>query len=176
MFGHVGLTPQHISVLGGFRAQGRTAAQARQIIDDALAVQDAGAFAIVIECVPSVVAKELTKLLTIPTIGIGSGRHTSGQVLVFHDLLGMLQHPHHAQHVPKFCKRYADIGNAIRQGLESYREDIENARFPSEEYSPYKMSTEEQEKLTKLVQDEYETPVVNENDPRSIISPTTKVY
>lgn len=145
-------------MLGGFRSQGRTAEQARHIIDNALAVQEAGAFAVVVECVPSVVAKELTKILTIPTIGIGSGPNTSGQVLVFHDLLGMLQHPHHAQHVPKFCKRYADVGNAIRKGLESFREDIEQSRFPTEEYSPYKMSLEEEEKLHQLVALAYAAP------------------
>ncbi|KAF0712425.1 hypothetical protein AaE_012028 [Aphanomyces astaci] len=139
VMGHVGLRPQAISVLGGFRAQGRTAKQADQIIQDALAVQKAGAFAVVLECVPSVVAKAVTDILTVPTIGIGAGPHTSGQVLVFHDFLGMLQHPHHAQHVPKFCKKYADVGERIRQGLEDFREDVENQRFPSEEYAPYKV-------------------------------------
>ncbi|CAK4413129.1 unnamed protein product [Aphanomyces euteiches] len=155
VMGHVGLRPQAISVLGGFRAQGRTAKQAEQIIEDALAVQEAGAFAIVLECVPSVVAKAVTDILDIPTIGIGAGSDTSGQVLVFHDVLGMLQHPHHAQHVPKFCKKYADVGERIRQGLENYREDVENNRFPSEEYAPYKMSKEEQTKLKHLVESKY---------------------
>ncbi|EQC31534.1 3-methyl-2-oxobutanoate hydroxymethyltransferase [Saprolegnia diclina VS20] len=155
VMGHVGLRPQAISVLGGFRAQGRTAKQAEQIIEDALAVQKAGAFAVVVECVPSVVAKALTEILDIPTIGIGSGQHTSGQVLVFHDLLGMLQHPHHAQHVPKFCKKYADVGERIRQGLEAYREDVEHARFPNDDYSPYKMSKDEQAKLAALVDTKY---------------------
>ncbi|ETW04262.1 3-methyl-2-oxobutanoate hydroxymethyltransferase [Aphanomyces invadans] len=151
VMGHVGLRPQAISVLGGFRAQGRTAKQANQIIEDALAVQKAGAFAVVLECVPSVVAKAVTDILDVPTIGIGAGPHTSGQVLVFHDVLGMLQHPHHAQHVPKFCKKYADVGERIRQGLEEFREDVENQRFPSEVFAPYKMSKEEQRKLQHLV-------------------------
>jgi 3-methyl-2-oxobutanoate hydroxymethyltransferase len=88
--GHVGLTPQSISVLGGFRAQGRTAVKARQVIDDALQLQQAGAFSVVIECVPSIVAKAVTEALQIPTIGIGAGGHTSGQVLVYHDLLGIM--------------------------------------------------------------------------------------
>uniref|UniRef100_H3G552 3-methyl-2-oxobutanoate hydroxymethyltransferase n=1 Tax=Phytophthora ramorum TaxID=164328 RepID=H3G552_PHYRM len=135
VMGHIGLRPQHISVLGGFRAQGRTAAQARMIIEDALAVQKAGAFAVVLECVPSAVAKAVTEILKIATIGIGAGPETDGQVLVFHDLLGMLQHPHHAQFVPKFCKRYADVGEQIRIGLENYRDDVESGRFSSEEYS-----------------------------------------
>lgn len=115
------------------------AAQAEEIIKDALAVQEAGAFAVVLECVPSPVAKQVTALLEIPTIGIGAGPETSGQVLVYHDLLGMLQHPHHAQFVPKFCKRYADVGERIRIGLEEYREDVENRRFPNEDYAPYKV-------------------------------------
>ncbi|GMF45037.1 unnamed protein product [Phytophthora lilii] len=110
------------------------------IIEDALAVQKAGAFAVVLECVPSAVAKAVTELLKIPTIGIGAGPETDGQVLVFHDLLGMLQHPHHAQFVPKFCKRYADVGEQIRIGLENYRDDVESGRFSSEAYSPYKVS------------------------------------
>jgi 3-methyl-2-oxobutanoate hydroxymethyltransferase len=115
------------------------AAGARRIIEDALAVQKAGAFAVVVECVPSAVARALTDLLKIPTIGIGAGPETGGQVLVFHDLLGMLQHPHHAQFVPKFCKRYADVGEQIRLGLENYRDDVESGRFSSDEYSPYKV-------------------------------------
>ncbi|KAF0700633.1 Aste57867_8811 [Aphanomyces stellatus] len=154
VMGHVGLRPQAISVLGGFRAQGRTAKQAELIIEDALAVQAAGAFAVVLECVPSIVAKTVTEILDVPTIGIGAGPHTSGQVLVFHDFLGMLQHPHHAQHVPKFCKKYADVGERIRQGLEEFREDVENKQFPSEEYAPYKMSQDEQAKL-KIVAAKY---------------------
>ncbi|DAZ98990.1 TPA: hypothetical protein N0F65_011245, partial [Lagenidium giganteum] len=155
VMGHIGLRPQHISVLGGFRAQGRTVGQAEAIIEDALAVQEAGAFAVVLECVPSIVAKHVTDILKIPTIGIGAGPHTSGQVLVFHDLLGMLQHPHHAQHVPKFCKRYADVGERIRTGLEEYRDDVEAGRFPDEKYAPYKMSPEESEKLRQLVGTKY---------------------
>ncbi|OQR97679.1 3-methyl-2-oxobutanoate hydroxymethyltransferase [Achlya hypogyna] len=185
VMGHVGLRPQAISVLGGFRAQGRTAKQAEQIIEDALAVQQAGAFAVVVECVPSVVAKALTDILDIPTIGIGSGPHTSGQVLVFHDLLGMLQHPHHAQHVPKFCKKYADVGERIRQGLESYREDVEHSRFPNDDYAPYKagtagaprsqaMSKEEQAKLAALVEAKYAKP--EEPKEEVFVSEVSKVY
>ncbi|KAG7395132.1 hypothetical protein PHYBOEH_004205 [Phytophthora boehmeriae] len=175
VMGHIGLRPQHISVLGGFRAQGRTAAQAKLIIEDALAVQEAGAFAVVVECVPSAVAMHLTELLKIPTIGIGAGPETDGQVLVFHDLLGMLQHPHHAQFVPKFCKRYADVGEQIRIGLENYRDDVESGRFSSEAYSPYKMSKEETQKLHDLVAREYsrKKEVKEEDDAPSEV---TKVY
>ncbi|TYZ69439.1 hypothetical protein PybrP1_012648 [[Pythium] brassicae (nom. inval.)] len=175
VMGHVGLLPQHISVLGGFRAQGRTAAQAEEIIKDALAVQEAGAFAVVLECVPSPVAKQVTELLEIPTIGIGAGPETSGQVLVYHDLLGMLQHPHHAQFVPKFCKRYADVGERIRIGLEEYREDVENRRFPNEDYAPYKMSKEESEKLAELVEKKYKR-AAGSGQSSEEPSEVTKVY
>lgn len=102
--GHIGLTPQAISVIGGFRAQGRTATRARILVDEALRLQDAGVFAIVLECVPDNVAQAITETLEVPTIGIGAGGGTSGQVLVYHDMLGMLSHPHHDQFVPKFVR------------------------------------------------------------------------
>ncbi|KUF98004.1 Exosome complex component [Phytophthora nicotianae] len=178
---HIGLRPQHISVLGGFRAQGRTginfcAAQARSIIEDALAVQMAGAFAVLIECVPIAVAQHVTELLKIPAIGIGAGASTDGQVLVFHDLLGMLQHPHHAQFVPKFCKRYAGIGEQIRIGLEAYRDDVESGQFSSEAYSPYKMSSEEIQKLQAMIAEEYNTRFKEEDKDGVALSEITKVY
>ncbi|KAE8876627.1 3-methyl-2-oxobutanoate hydroxymethyltransferase 2 [Phytophthora fragariae] len=175
VMGHIGLRPQHISVMGGFRAQGRTAAQARMIMEDALAVQKAGAFGVVLECVPSAVAKAVTELLKIPVIGIGAGPETDGQVLVFHDLLGMLQHPHHAQFVPKFCKRYADVGEQIRIGLENYRDDVESGRFSSEAYSPYKMSKEETQKLHDMVANEFSDKPEEEIDDAAH-SEVTKVY
>ena len=140
VMGHVGLTPQAISVIGGFRAQGRTASRARQMIDEALRLQDAGAFAIVLECVPANVATAVTEALEIPTIGIGAGGGTSGQVLVYHDMLGMMSHPHHDEFMPKFCKRYAQVGHAITEGLEQFRKEVEDGTFPGEEYSPYKMN------------------------------------
>jgi 3-methyl-2-oxobutanoate hydroxymethyltransferase len=151
VMGHVGLTPQAISVLGGFRAQGRTAVKARRLVDDALALQDAGAFAVVIECVPAPVAQAITEALEIPTIGIGAGPHTSGQVLVYHDMLGMTSHPHHEAFVPRFCKRYAQLGDAIRSGLEAFKQDVEAGTFPSEAYSPYKMPKEELEAFQALM-------------------------
>ncbi|CAM9745233.1 unnamed protein product [Chrysoparadoxa australica] len=149
--GHVGLTPQSISVLGGFRAQGRTAVKARQLVDDALAVQDAGAFAVVVECVPSTVAKAITDAVEIPTIGIGAGGSTSGQVLVYHDMLGMLQHPHHAQFVPKFCKRFANVGEQVNAGLLAYRAEVESGVYPGSAYSPYTMSSKEEHSLAELL-------------------------
>jgi 3-methyl-2-oxobutanoate hydroxymethyltransferase len=137
VMGHVGLTPQSFSALGGFRAQGRTAKQALGVLADALAVQEAGAFAVVVECVPAVVAGEITKRLDVPTIGIGSGSRTDGQVLVYHDLLGMMQHPWHAAHALKFCKQYASVGSAINQALAAYRDEVRSGAFPGEEFSPY---------------------------------------
>lgn len=106
-----------LSVIGGFRAQGRTAVRARSLLDDALRLQDAGCFAVVLECIPGNVAAAITETLEIPTIGIGAGGGTSGQVLVFHDMLGMLSHPQHEQFVPRFCKKYAQVGHAIQDAL-----------------------------------------------------------
>lgn len=149
--GHTGLTPQAISVTGGFRAQGRTAVRARSLLDEALRLQDAGAFAIVIECVPAYVANVITSSLEIPTIGIGAGSLTSGQVLVYHDMLGMTSHQHHEQFVPKFCKRYAQIGHAIMKGLEDFKTDVENGTFPDDQYSPYVMAPHERDAFDALV-------------------------
>ena len=150
VLGHVGLTPQAISVLGGFRAQGRTASNARSLLDDALRLQDAGAFAVVLECVPANVATAITDALEIPTIGIGAGGGTSGQVLVFHDLLGMLSHPHHEEFVPRFCKQYAKVGMEITSGLAQFKAEVESGAFPGSEYSPYKMSKNEEEIFNNL--------------------------
>jgi len=152
VMGHVGLTPQAISVIGGFRAQGRTASRARVLLDDAMRLQDAGAFAIVLECVPGNVAKAITDTLEIPTIGIGAGPHTSGQVLVFHDLLGMLSHPHHEEFMPKFCKQYAHVGHAIQDGLKEFKTDVEEGHFPGDEFSPYLMSDKEKKAFDALLE------------------------
>ncbi|XP_057865459.1 3-methyl-2-oxobutanoate hydroxymethyltransferase 1, mitochondrial [Cryptomeria japonica] len=139
VMGHVGLTPQAISVLGGFRPQGRTAESAIKVLESALALQDAGCFSIVLECMPSPVAAAVTSALQIPTIGIGAGPSCSGQVLVYHDLLGMMQHPHHAKVTPKFCKQYAKIGDAINKALSEYREEVSSRSFPSEIHTPYRI-------------------------------------
>jgi 3-methyl-2-oxobutanoate hydroxymethyltransferase len=151
VMGHVGLTPQAISVIGGFRAQGRTAVRARQLLDDALRMQDAGCFCVVLECVPANVAAAITETLEIPTIGIGAGGHTSGQVLVFHDMLGMSSHPHHEQFVPKFCKRYAQIGHIIQEGLLEYKRDVESGAFPGDSFSPYHMKDDEKKAFEALL-------------------------
>ncbi|TKY63992.1 3-methyl-2-oxobutanoate hydroxymethyltransferase [Spatholobus suberectus] len=140
VMGHVGLTPQAISVLGGFRPQGKNVASAVKVVETALAFQEAGCFSVVLECVPAPVAAAATAALQIPTIGIGAGPFCSGQVLVYHDLLGMLQHPHHAKVTPKFCKQYARVGDVINKALLEYKEDVINGSFPDARHSPYKIS------------------------------------
>jgi len=139
VMGHIGLTPQSFSTLGGFRVQGKTAAKATQLLKEARALEEAGAFALVIECVPEPVAELVTQAVNIPTIGIGAGGKTNGQVLVYHDLLGMMQHHHHAKVAPKFCKQYASVGTMIEEALVNYREEVKSAAFPGADFSPYKM-------------------------------------
>eukprot|EP00249_Psilotum_nudum_P019055 c27076_g2_i3 orf=101-1252(-) len=145
VMGHVGLTPQAISVLGGFRPQGRSSASAIMVLENALALQEVGCFSIVLECIPSPVAAAITTALRIPTIGIGAGSTCSGQVLVYHDLLGMMQHPHHAKVTPKFCKQYGQIGSAINKALIEYREEVQSHSFPSNAYSPYRIDPHDTE-------------------------------
>lgn len=154
VMGHVGLTPQAISVIGGFRAQGRTACRARKLLDEAMRLQDAGVFSVVLECVPANVAAAITETLEIPTIGIGAGGETSGQVLVYHDMLGMLSHPHHEQFMPKFCKQYAHVGHAIQSGLQEFKADVESGVFPSDEYSPYVMTEKERARFDDLLKND----------------------
>ncbi|KAL6757683.1 ketopantoate hydroxymethyltransferase [Haematococcus lacustris] len=147
VMGHVGLTPQSISALGGFRPQAQVAEEALGVLAQAQALQRAGCFALVLECVPGPIAAAITASLTIPTIGIGAGPATSGQVLVYHDLLGMMSHPHHAKVTPKFCKQYAHVGQAIQAALQAYREEVASRTFPSNAYSPYRIPAEELDML-----------------------------
>lgn len=128
--GHIGLMPQSVNALGGFRVQGRTAESARALLDDALALEDAGCFALVLESVPDRLAAHITERLRIPTIGIGAGPATSGQVLVTHDLLGLYEGTS-----PKFAKRYAELGDATRAALQAYRGEVEARTFPGREHS-----------------------------------------
>lgn len=130
VMGHIGLTPQSVSALGGFRVQGRTAEAAQHLLDDALALQDAGCFSIVLEAVPDRVGGYITEQLDIPTIGIGAGRATSGQVLVFHDVIGMFD-----RFVPKFSKQYIQAGQLIREALERYRDEVTSGDFPTADHS-----------------------------------------
>ena len=156
VMGHIGLLPQAISVTGGFRAVGRTASRARQLVDEALRLQDAGVFALVLECMPANVAHEITNSLEIPTIGIGAGGYTTGQVLVYHDMLGMLSHPHHEAFMPKFCKQYASVGLHIQQGLQDYKNDVESGAFPGEKYAPYTMKEEEKKQFEEMLEKDAE--------------------
>jgi 3-methyl-2-oxobutanoate hydroxymethyltransferase len=137
VMGHIGLTPQSATVLGGFKAQGRTASQARRLYEDALALEQAGCFAVVLEAVPAAVAARVTEALTVPTIGIGAGAGTDGQVLVYHDLLGLYE-----GRAPRFVKRYADVGTEIRGALERYAADVREDRFPEEQHT-YSIPEEE---------------------------------
>lgn len=152
VMGHVGLTPQAISVLGGFRPQGRNVCSAVKVVETALSLQEAGCFSVVLECVPAPVAAAATSALRIPTIGIGAGPFCSGQVLVYHDLLGMLQHPHHAKVTPKFCKQYAHVGDVINKALLEYKEEVTNGSFPGPLHSPYKISNSEVDGFLKELQ------------------------
>ena len=137
VMGHVGLTPQSATILGGFRAQGRTAEKARRLLQDARALEAAGCFAIVLEAVPAQVAARITESLTVPTIGIGSGRGCDGQVLVFHDLLGLYDGK-----APRFVKRYADLATETRSALERYAADVRSGAFPADEHT-YSIPEEE---------------------------------
>ena len=139
VMGHVGLTPQTATVLGGFKAQGRTADRAQELIDDALALQEAGCFAIVLEAVPAAVAAAATRALGVPTIGIGAGGETDGQVLVWHDMLGFYE-----GHAPRFVKRYAELGDAIVEALGRYADEVRSGAFPEEQHT-YAMPAEERE-------------------------------
>jgi 3-methyl-2-oxobutanoate hydroxymethyltransferase len=130
VMGHVGLTPQSATMLGGFKTQGRTAAAARKLVDEALALEAAGCFSIVLEAMPTPVAARTTEALQIPTIGIGAGAACDGQVLVYHDLLGLSE-----GHLPRFVKKYANLSREIRDALEAYVDDVRTGAFPSEEYS-----------------------------------------
>ena len=139
VMGHIGLTPQSATMLGGFKAQGRTAEKARRLVEDALALEAAGCFALVLEAVPSAVAARITAALAIPTIGIGAGTGCDGQVLVYHDLLGLYE-----ARAPRFVKRYAALAEEIRAALERYAEDVRSGRFPEEQHG-YAMPDEELE-------------------------------
>jgi len=127
---HLGLTPQSVNVLGGYKVQGKSAEAARKLIEDAKKCEEAGAIALVLECVPQQLADEITRLLSIPTIGIGAGRNTDGQVLVYHDLVG-----YGSGYVPKFVKQYASISETVQTSINQYISDVKNRSFPEEKHS-----------------------------------------
>lgn len=138
---HLGLTPQSINAFGGFKVQGKTEAAAKKLIEDAKAVEEAGAFAVVLECVPAKIAELVTKEVHIPTIGIGAGNVCDGQVLVYQDMLGMF-----SDFTPKFVRRFADIGTIMKEAFTAYDEAVKDGSFPSKEHE-YTISDEVLEKL-----------------------------
>lgn len=128
--GHLGLTPQSVNAFGGYKVQGRDDAAAKRLIDDAHKVEEAGAFAVVLECVPAKLAETISNELSIPTIGIGAGNGCDGQVLVYQDMLGMF-----SDYVPKFVKQFANVGEIIKEAVKSYIDEVSDGTFPDEEHS-----------------------------------------
>jgi len=138
---HIGLTPQSVNAFGGYKVQGKDEAAAKKILEEAKAIEAAGAFAVVLECVPSKLAKLITETVSIPTIGIGAGRFCDGQVLVFQDMLGMF-----SDFTPKFVKKYADVGGVMKEAFAAYFREIQDGSFPAQEHE-YGISDEIIEKL-----------------------------
>lgn len=141
VMGHIGLTPQSSSQLGGFRVQGKELLTAQKFINDALALEDAGAFSIVLEAIPAILAKVITEKIKVPTIGIGAGSYCDAQVLVIHDLLGLF-----GEFMPKFVKRYAQLDKEIVRALSQFDSEVKGGKFPDEEHS-YNIKEEELKKL-----------------------------
>lgn len=138
---HIGLTPQSVNQFGGFKVQGKDVATANKLIADARALEEAGAFSIVLECVPTLLAQKITAAVSIPTIGIGAGQYCDGQVLVINDMLGMF-----TGHIPKFVKKYANLQPLIMEALTAYKEEVQAGVFPSDEYG-FAISDEVLDKL-----------------------------
>ena len=138
---HLGLTPQSINAFGGFKVQGKNEAAARKLIGDAKAVEEAGAFALVLECVPAKLAKIISEQLTIPTIGIGAGAGCDGQILVYQDMLGMF-----SDYTPKFVKRFAEVGSVMKEAFANYIKEVQAETYPAEEHT-FKIDDEVLEKL-----------------------------
>ena len=144
VMGHVGLTPQTVDKIGGFKVQGKDAQGAIKIMTQAKSLAERGCFSLVLECIPAEIAKLVTDSLVIPTIGIGAGVHCDGQVLVTHDLLGLFE-----RFRPKFAKQYVDLGQAIRKGVKRFRSDVNTKKFPTKEHS-FSITVEELAKLKEL--------------------------
>jgi len=143
VMGHIGLTPQSVNALGGFKLQGKAADDARRLVDEAVALDRAGCFSIVLEMVPSELAAIITEHVSVPTIGIGAGPHCDGQVLVFHDLLGLYD-----GHTPRFVRKYAQTGEVMRTAIEHYLDDVREGRFPDPETESFHAA--DQEELRRL--------------------------
>lgn len=141
VMGHIGLTPQSINVFGGFKVQGKSEEAARALLADAKAVEEAGAFAVVIEAVPAALAQMITDAVSIPTIGIGAGAGCDGQILVYQDMLGMF-----SDFTPKFVKRYANVGEVMREAFANYAAEVASGAFPTEKHT-YKIKDDVLEKL-----------------------------
>jgi len=148
VMGHVGLTPQTATALGGYRSQGRTAERALNVLHDALALQEAGCFAIVFEAIPSALTEAIMPRMEIPVIGIGAGAATDGQVLVFHDLLGI-----YGGHVARFVKKYASVREQMIQGVTAYADEVRERKFPEEEHG-YTMAPDEIARLHEMLREQ----------------------
>jgi 3-methyl-2-oxobutanoate hydroxymethyltransferase len=149
VMGHIGLTPQSVNALGGFKLQGKNAEDARRLLDEAVSLERAGCFSIVLECVPSELAALITEQITIPTIGIGAGPACDGQVLVFHDVLGIYD-----GHTPKFVRQYAHIAQDMQAALEGYLADVRSGAFPDEQKESFHMASDEELKRLYATRDD----------------------
>jgi 3-methyl-2-oxobutanoate hydroxymethyltransferase len=139
VMGHIGLTPQSVNALGGFKLQGKNADDAHRLLDEASALEHAGCFSLVLECVPTELAALITERISIPTIGIGAGPSCDGQVLVFHDLLGIYD-----GHTPKFVRKYAGLAHDMQTALEAYLADVRSGAFPDAEKESFHMASDEE--------------------------------
>ena len=146
VMGHLGLTPQSMSMLGGFKVQGKDALMAKRIIDDTKVLEEAGAFAVLLECVPAKVSKLITERAEIPIISIGAGPDCDGQLLIFHDMFGL-----YPAFTPKFAKQYADVGETIVQGLKRYAEEVREGLFPEPNHG-FTIPDQEYEELLKMLE------------------------
>lgn len=145
VMGHIGLTPQRISKLGGFKVQGQTAVDAKRLLEDALILQEAGCFSIVLEAVPAKIASMISQELTIPTVGIGAGADCDGQVLVYQDMLGMSE-----KYLPRFVKRYGEIGDAIISAVQTYSDEVKRREFPADAHT-YKIKRTELDAFLEMM-------------------------
>lgn len=143
VMGHIGMTPQSVNAFGGFKVQGKSIEDAKKVIADAKAVEEAGAFAVVLECVPAALAEYITKILSIPTIGIGAGNGCDGQVLVYQDMLAM-----YSDFTPKFVKKFGNIGESMTASFKKYCEEVKSGEFPSEEHT-FKIDDEVMKAITE---------------------------
>eukprot|EP01111_Echinosteliopsis_oligospora_P014493 TRINITY_DN5471_c0_g1_i1.p1 TRINITY_DN5471_c0_g1~~TRINITY_DN5471_c0_g1_i1.p1 ORF type:complete len:332 (+),score=93.20 TRINITY_DN5471_c0_g1_i1:170-1165(+) len=162
VIGHIGLTPQTSTAMEGYKVQGKTAKTAIALLDDAIALQEAGCIGIVLEMVPSMVSHLITSSLLIPSFGIGAGSSTSGQVLVYHDMLGL--YPNFS---PKFCKQYANLSITIREALTTYKDEVVSRSFPTEKHS-FTISSEEWDKVQTVLSDRKNSSATSSNSNSSV--------